>query len=101
MQLVDQQPFVGEQPERFTEGVATDLQHLGQLDLGQLRAGRQGALGDAAAQDVRGPLGRAAAVQPRDIGGNRSQPRLPGCVVGLTRAHLRIIPQSGQSVKVW
>jgi hypothetical protein len=48
---------VGEQPEGFTQRVPADVENLGQLDLGQLRAGPQCTLRDAAAEDVGRALG--------------------------------------------
>ena len=49
VQLVDQQAFVGEQPEGLAQRVPADLEDLGELDLGQLGAGLERSLGDAAA----------------------------------------------------
>jgi hypothetical protein len=75
VQLVDEQPLVGEQAERLAQRVARDPQHLHELLLRQPAARAQVAVGDAPPQDVGDALGRAAAVERRGLRATtRSQP---------------------------
>ena len=67
--LVDQQALVRQQPEGLAQRVAGDPEDHDQLLLGQVRPGRQVALGDPPAQDVGHPLRGAAAGQPAAVGG--------------------------------
>jgi hypothetical protein len=73
VQLVDEQPLMGEQPERLAQGVAGDPQRSSDAVLRQPCPRREVALGDAAPEDVRDPLGRAGTTQEGPVVGQSAQ----------------------------
>ncbi len=77
VELVDEQPLVGEQPERLAQRVAGDAERAADAVLRQPCPGREVALGDAAPEDVRDPLGGAGAAQQGAVVGQSASAALP------------------------
>src|SRR5690606_11258512 len=79
VELVGEQPFVGQQAERLTQGVARDTERAADGVLGEPGARREVALDDARAQDGCDPLGCARPREQCAVGGQGFGGQLASC----------------------